>query len=54
MAEAIQVDVRNTVIKDVSVSTGTVDYVKYNPDDSSLNRPEFTFTIEDEGDPHEY
>ncbi len=52
---ALNMDVRNVVIKNVATSNGTVDYFKYDPEgDASLQRPQFNFTIEDQGDPHEY
>jgi hypothetical protein len=47
--------VKNLVVTNVSTSNGTEDYFKYNPvPGSPYNRPVINFTIEDEGDPHEY
>lgn len=47
--------VKNLVITNVRTSNGTQDYFKYDPDaNSPHNRPTISFTIEDEGDPHEY
>lgn len=47
--------VKNLLITNVSTSNGTEDYFKYSPDpESPDNRPTIKFTIEDDGDPHEY
>jgi len=46
--------VKNLVIKNVSSSNGTVDYLKYDIDyDSENNRPSVTFTFEDDGETHQ-
>ena len=53
--------VRNLIVTNVKTSYGTLnsngseDYFKYDPDpESPYNRPTISFTIEDDGAPHEY
>jgi len=44
-------DVQNLVITGISASTGTVDYLKYDPDPASpYHRPTVSFTFEDKGE----
>ena len=48
--------VGNLLVKDVSVSTGDIDYFRYDPngDPETLKQPQFHFTIDDPADAHEY
>ena len=47
--------VKNLIVTNVKTSNGTEDYFKYDPDpESPYNRPTISFTIEDDGETHEY
>ncbi len=46
--KAREVEVKNLVVSNVNATTGTVDYLRYDPDpDSPYHRPRITFSVDD-------